>query len=209
MKRNLTVVIVALLVTWVVSARDERPTQQTLAHQDAKTPNMFPLAKGTQWHTDVNVNGMTLSVVQEVTESSKQGNTTKGTITTKVNGQDINEELSIDEKGIYRHSLSNFKLDKPLLAFKYPIQPQKWTETIDIQGMSVDVKMEMKAAEDVTVAAGSYKKVIPVEINMSIQGQEINATNYFAEGVGIIKQEMSLGGTKITSELKKYVAGDK
>ncbi|HQR41941.1 MAG TPA: hypothetical protein PLX97_04640, partial [Gemmatales bacterium] len=161
------------------------------------------------WHSDVNVNGMTISLVQEVTESSKQGNVTKGTVTTKVNGQDINEELSIDEKGIYRHSVSSFKLDKPMLSFKYPIQVQKWTETINLQGMTIDVKLDMKAAEDITVAAGSYKKVIPVEISMNVQGQDIIATNYYAEGVGIIKQEMTVAGNKITAELKKYVPGDK
>ncbi|MFO0814736.1 MAG: hypothetical protein U0796_16075 [Gemmatales bacterium] len=198
------VTVIALLMTWVVSARDEQ-----VVRQDAKIPNMFPLAKGTQWHSDVNVNGMTISLVQEVTESSKQGNVTKGTVTTKVNGQDINEELSIDEKGIYRHSVSSFKLDKPMLSFKYPIQVQKWTETINLQGMTIDVKLDMKAAEDITVAAGSYKKVIPVEISMNVQGQDIIATNYYAEGVGIIKQEMTVAGNKITAELKKYVPGDK
>lgn len=204
MKRNMLVTVIALLMTWVVSARDEQ-----VVRQDAKIPNMFPLAKGTQWHSDVNVNGMTISLVQEVTESSKQGNVTKGTVTTKVNGQDINEELSIDEKGIYRHSVSSFKLDKPMLSFKYPIQVQKWTETINLQGMTIDVKLDMKAAEDITVAAGSYKKVIPVEISMNVQGQDIIATNYYAEGVGIIKQEMTVAGNKITAELKKYVPGDK
>lgn len=204
MKRNMLVTVIALLMTWVVSARDEQ-----VVRQDAKIPNMFPLAKGTQWHSDVNVNGMTISLVQEVTESSKQGNVTKGTVTTKVNGQDINEELSIDEKGIYRHSVSSFKLDKPMLSFKYPIQVQKWTETINLQGMTIDVKLDMKAAEDITVAAGSYKKVIPVEISMNVQGQDITATNYYAEGVGIIKQEMTVAGNKITAELKKYVPGDK
>ena len=67
----------------------------------------------------------------------------------------------------------------------------------------------MKAAEDVTVAAGTYKKVIPVEIALTIQGQEILATNYYAENVGIIKQVADLAGTKITSELKKYTPGAK
>lgn len=207
MKRILSVCLLTLLGTCLVSARDERVTQPTTTVQDAKIPNMMPMAKGTQWHGEVNIGGMTIELVQEVTESSKQGNVTKGTITTKVNGQDVNEELSIDEKGIHRHNISGIKLDKPLLSFKFPIQPQKWSETLNIQGMEVTANMEMKAAEDVTVAAGSYKKVIPVVITMNIQGQDVVATNYYAEGVGIIKQNIDAGGQKITSELKKFVPG--
>lgn len=207
MKRMMTATVVALLMTWVVSARDERVAQPTTNVQDAKIPNMMPLTKGTQWHGEVNIGGMTIEVVQEVTESSKQGNVTKGTITTKVNGQEVNEELSIDEKGIHRHNISGIKLEKPFLSFKFPIQPQKWTETLNIQGMEVTAKMEMKAGEDVTVGAGSFKKVIPVEINMTINGQDVVATNYYAEGVGIIKQNVDAGGQKITSEIKKFVPG--
>lgn len=180
--------------------------QRTAVLQGEKKPNMFPLIKGSQWEFDVNVNGMALSVAQEMTQVTKKGDQTTATLTTKVNGMDIEEELSIDDKGIHRHSFNNMKLDKPMLSFKYPVQPQKWTESVKVQGMDLDVKMEMKAAEDVTVPAGKYK-AIPVVIEVSVQGQEITATNYYAEGVGIIKQDANLAGTKFTSELKKYTPG--
>jgi len=192
-----------------LSADDQRPTMNRTTVQGEKKPNMFPLIKGAQWEFDVNVNGMTLSVVQEMTEVTKKGDQTHATLTTKVNGQNIDEEISVDDKGIYRHSINNMKLDKPIFAFKYPVQPQKWTESIKIQGMDLDVKMEMKAAVDVTVPAGNYKKVTPVEIALSVQGQDVTATNYYAEGVGIIKQEANFAGTKFTSELKKYTPGVK
>lgn len=180
-----------------------------LAVQDEKKPDMFPLVKGAQWEFELNINGMTISVQQEMTDVTKKGDQTNATITTKASGQDITEEISVDGKGIYRHSFNNIKLDKPLLVFKYPSQPQKWTENINIQGMDIEVKLELKPAEDVTVPAGQYKKVIPVDIALTIQGQEIQATNYYAEGVGIIKQVAVLAGTKITSELKKYTPGTK
>jgi hypothetical protein len=192
-----------------LSADDQRPQMKTTSLQGEKKPNMFPMAKGAQWEFEVNVNGMKLAVVQEMTDVTKKGDQTNATITTKVNGQDITEEISVDEKGIYRHSFNNMKLDKPMLAFKYPAQPQKWNEAVKIQGMDLDVKLEMKAAEEVNVPAGNYKKVIPVEITLTIQGQEIIATNYYAEGAGIIKQEANFAGTKITSELKKYTPGEK
>lgn len=196
-----------LCFTFSVLADDQGRSGITAPPQGDKKPNMFPMVKGAQWEFEVNVNGMSLSVVQEMTEVNKKGDQTHATITTKVNGMDITEELSADDKGIYRHSFNNMKLDKPMLTLKYPVQAQKWTEAITIQGMELEVKMEMKAAEDVKVAAGDYKKVIPVQMQLTIQGQEINATNYYAEGVGIIKQEANLAGTKITSELKKFTPG--
>lgn len=201
----------ALLLSFVLvlPADDQTRCAGVTAVQDAKTPNMFPLVKGGLWEFEVNVNGMTISVQQEMTDVTKKGDTTHATLSTKANGQDITEEISVDEKGIYRHSFNNIKLDKPMLAFKFPVQPQKWSESINVQGMDLDVKLEMKAAEDVTVPAGTYKKVIPVEIALTIQGQEILATNYYAENVGIIKQVADLAGTKITSELKKHTPGAK
>lgn len=207
--KSLTTCAFLLCFVLVLPADDHTQSTRAAAVQEAKKPVMFPLVKGGQWEFEVNVNGMTISVSQEMTDVSKKGDTTHATLTTKASGQDITEEISVDEKGIYRHSFNNIKLDKPMLAFKFPIQPQKWSESINVQGMDLDVKMEMKAAEDVTVAAGTYKKVIPVEIALTIQGQEIQATNYYAEGVGIIKQVADLAGTKFTSELKKYTPGAK
>jgi hypothetical protein len=201
MKRTISLSVLLLLLAATVQAMNPP--------QDAKNPNMFPFAKGSQWHFEANANGTTFNIVQEVTEFSKNGETTKAKLSANINGQDMNEEMSSDAKGIYRHSFNNINLDKPLTIFKYPIQNQKWSETVSMAGMEFEAKMEMKSPVDLTVGAGSYKKVIPVEINMSVQGQEINATNYYAEDVGIVKQEMSIAGTKVTSELKKYVKGDK
>lgn len=201
----------ALLLCFAVCllADDKTQPKKVTSLQGDKKANMFPFAKGAQWEFEITVNGMTLSIVQEMTEVTKKGDETHGTITTKVNGQDITEEMSVSDKGIYRHSFNNTKLDKPMLSFKYPVQAQKWTESLKLMGMDIEANMEMKAAEDVTVPAGTYKKAIPVEITMSIQGQEIVATNYYAEGVGIIKQEVNAAGTKISSALKKYTPGAK
>lgn len=206
MKRLISCALV-LLAALTVFADDLRRPLTAAPVQEEKKPNMFPFAKGSQWEFDLTISGMTLSITQEMTDVSKKGDQTHATLTTKVNGQDITEEMSSDDKGIYRHSMNNMKLDKPILTFKYPVQPQKWTDTFKIQGMEVEAKMEMKAAEDVTVPAGTYKKVVPVVISMTVQGQEVVATNYYADGVGIIKQDADFAGTKISSQLKRYTAG--
>ncbi len=53
MKRILSACLLAMLGTCLVSARDERTSPTTPNVQDAKIPNMMPLAKGTQWHGEV------------------------------------------------------------------------------------------------------------------------------------------------------------
>jgi len=200
----------ALLLCFAIglSADDRNPATRS-SPQGEKRPDMFPMSKGAQWESEVNVAGNTLTITQKMTEVSKKGDTTNATLSTEVNGQNITEEVSVNDKGLFRHSFNNFKLEKPMQVLKYPLTPQKWTENISIQGMEIEVKLEMKAPEDVTVPAGTYKKTIPVDINMSIQGQEITATNYYAEGVGIVKQDASLAGTKVSMVLKKYTPGEK
>lgn len=170
---------------------------------------MFPMAKGNQWEFEVNASGQTLSITQEMTEVTKKGDKTEATVTSKVNGMDFTEEMSVDDKGIYRHAFNNIKLEKPMLVLKFPLAPQKWSETIKLAGMEIEVKLEMKAPEDVNVPAGNYKKAIPVEMILNIQGQEIVATNYYAEGAGIIKQDVNLAGNKVTSALKKFTPAGK
>lgn len=206
MKRFMTCALL-LCFAYGLSAGDQRQSNTTTSPQGDKRPNMFPMVKGGQWEFEVNVGGQSLSITQEMTEVTKKGDQTLATVTSKINGMDVTEEMSVDDKGIYRHAFNNIKLEKPMLVLKFPVVPQKWTDTIKLAGMEIDVKMEMKAAEDVTVPAGNYKKVTPVEMIMSVQGQEIVATNYYAEGVGIIKQDVNLPGNKVTTALKKFTPG--
>ncbi|HQR06444.1 MAG TPA: hypothetical protein PLN21_06455 [Gemmatales bacterium] len=205
MKRLMACVFL-LCIAFGLVADDKRQSTTRVTSQGDKRPNMFPLAKGNQWEFEVNANGQTLSIIQEMTEVTTKGDQTLATITSKVNGMDITEEMSIDDKGIYRHAFNNIKLEKPMLVLKYPLAPQKWSDTIKLAGMEIEVKLEMKTPEDVNVPAGTYKKTTPVEIIMSVQGQEIVATNYYAEGAGIVKQDVNLAGNKFTSALKKFTA---
>jgi hypothetical protein len=202
MRRTLFAAAVVVWAAAGVIAQDKK---------DVKAPNLYPLAKGTKWEYEVNANGQKLEASQEVTdvaEAKEKGKAAIATLSTTVGPQKLTEEMSADDKGVYRHSMQGQKLATPVTALKYPVKEgDKWDAKIALAGQEADATFETKKAEKVKVAAGEYTAT-PVEMNIKAMGQEIKATNWYADGVGIIKQEMALpGGITVTMELKKFTAG--
>lgn len=197
MFRLLTVPALVVLTTAALTAQDKKPL------------NLYPLAKGTTWEYELNAGGQKLEAKQEVTEVAKaeEGKRAVSTIASDVAGQKLTEEMSSDDKGVYRHAMNGQKLEAPISAIKYPAKAgTKWTENIKIMGQEVEANFEQKEAEKVKVPAGEYT-AYPVEMVIKTMGQTINATNWYADGVGIVKQEMNLGALSVTMELKKFTAG--
>ncbi|MCU0703657.1 MAG: hypothetical protein MUF18_06750 [Fimbriiglobus sp.] len=200
MTRTLFVLAVALLVTVSGFTQDKK--------DDKKAANLYPLTKGTKWEYTLKVGGQEIEGTQEVTEvaEAKKGERAVSTISTNIGPQKITEEMSADDKGVYRHAMQGQKLETPILAVKYPVKAgTKWTEKVKVMGQEADVEFETKDGEKVKVAAGEYTAT-PVEMVVKAGGQTVNVTTWYAEGVGMVKQEMSLGGQKITMELKKFTA---
>jgi phage pi2 protein 07 len=188
---------------------DKKEEKKDDKKDDKKGANLYPLAKGTKWEFTVQVMGNELEATQEVTEVSepKKGERAIATIATSVGGQNLTEEMSADDKAVYRHAMQGQKLDTPIVAIKYPVKAgTKWTEKLKMMGQDVEADFETKKEEKVKVAAGEYTAV-PVEMTIKVGGQTVTATNWYADGVGIVKQEMDLGAFKMTMELKKYTAG--
>jgi len=178
------------------------------AAQDDKKPDLYPLTEGNKWQYSVSVMGNKVDVVTEVTASATKKGKTTATVTAKTpDGNDISEELTADAKGVYRASISGVKTDKPLTIIKYPVKNgATWTEEIKINGMDAEVKTTVGDTEDVKVPAGKYKAT-PHEAVIKIGGQEVKATSWYADGVGIVKQKMTFGGIEATMELKKFTKG--
>jgi hypothetical protein len=176
--------------------------------QDAKKPNYYPLATGNKWEYQVEVGGQKIEATSEVTKSEVKGGKTFATSEVKFGGQTITEEVSNDEKGAYRQSFQGLKLDNPMTILKYPIKGgTTWTEKVKGGGMELEAKFTVKEPEKVTVAAGTYDKAVPVEMKLQVADQMITATSWYADGVGIVKQNVEVMGQTIALELKKFTAG--
>jgi len=176
--------------------------------QDAKRPNYYPLAKGSKWELQADFGGQKIDVTSEVTKAETKDGKTVGTTEVNFGGMTLTEETAVDDKGAYRHSFQGMKLDSPMTFLKYPVKTgDTWTEKTKAAGMEVEAKFTVKAPEKVTVPAGTYDKAVPVDMALSLGGQTINATIWYAEGVGSVKQKVEVMGQAITVELKKYTPG--
>ena len=82
-------------------------------------------------------------------------------------------------------------------------------EELNVGPALLDLTLAAGASQSfsVQVAAGTYDKAVPVDMTISIGGQTIAATVWYAEGVGAVKQKVEVMGQTITLELKKFTAG--
>ena len=195
MRTLLSGLVVVLVASW--------------AGAEDKKLDLFPLVQGTKWEYDVAVSGQTKDVIQEVTKitAGKKGERDMITLTTKVDQQSIVEEMSADEKAVYRHAFQGMKLESPLTILKYPYKAgMKWKETIKIAKEEAVANFEMLKVEEVKVAAGKYT-AYPVLMEMETMGQKVSSKNWYVDGIGIVKQEVEFPGVKVTMELKKFTKG--
>ena len=195
MRTLLSGLVVVLVASW--------------AGAEDKKLDLFPLVQGTKWEYDVAVSGQTKDVIQEVTKitAGKKGERDMITLTTKVDEQSIVEEMSADEKAVYRHAFQGMKLESPLTILKYPYKAgMKWKETIKIVKEEAVANFEMLKVEEVKVAAGKYT-AYPVLMEMETMGQKVSSKNWYVDGIGIVKQEVEFPGVKVTMELKKFTKG--
>ena len=173
--------------------------------------DLFPLSKGMKWEYEVSVAGQTKDVVQEVTKVTpgKKGERAIATLTTKIETQIITEDMSTDDKAIYRHAFNGVTLETPLTIVKYPFKAgSTWKETIKIGQEEALAKFDTSKSEEVKVAAGKYT-AYPVIMEMETMGHKVSSKIWYADGVGMVKQEVDFGGMKITMELKKFTKAKK
>lgn len=173
--------------------------------KEEKASNFFPLAKGTKWEY-VLKGAEEVPWVQEVTEVSepKKGERAVVTIAIKVNKTDMVAKHSADETAVYEHTRGSKELAAPLVMLKLPVKAgTKWTEKYKYNGDDVTSEYEVKEAEEVKTPAGTYTAYPVVQsIKTKLGGSTI--TNWYADGVGMVKQEIKAFGKPDVVELKSF-----
>lgn len=173
------------------------------AADDPKKPDYYPGTKGNKWVYRVEANGMKIDVTTEVTKSELNDGKRSFTVETKIGDESTSEELHSDDKGLYRASFNGIATDKPVTIMQYPPKPGKWTQKVKILGQDLTATTTAKDVAEVKVPAGTFK-AIPVEVVAEIAGQKITGTTWYANGVGIVKQDMNIAGTPVLMELLKF-----
>ena len=166
---------------------------------------IYPLAMGNKWEYKMEVRGKVIEMAQEVTKvlEVKKG---PPQITISTSGDNIvaAEVLSVDDKGVYRHSFNGIEIPKPYPMIKLPIKiGTKWKNEFTVAKIDVVANSEILEEETVKVEAGEFK-AFPVRAVMEVMGQTMTFKTWYAVGVGVVKQEADAAGTEIKMELVKF-----
>lgn len=166
-------------------------------------PNLYPLAEGNKWEFRVETGGRKIDATTEIIKSEVKAGKRLFTLESRIGPVTSREELSADGQGVYRHSFNGVTLDMPLMILQYPPRPGTWTGKTKADGMDLSFTMTMRAVAEVKVPAGTYKAV-PVDLVGNVAGQKLTGTTWYADGVGVVKQSVTLGATEIQMELTKF-----
>jgi hypothetical protein len=116
------------------------------------------------------------------------------------------EHVGVKEDGIYRLKAEGITLQPAVLFFKLPVAKQSWKVNSKSNEIVISGNFEMSEAE-VEVPAGKFK-TIKVAADLKIDGRSMRSVQYFAKGVGFVKQELFQGERKTVIELEKLELGE-
>jgi len=181
------------------------------AQEKLRQTSLYPLQVGNTWtYKIVTEKAGTSHFTLKVTKHEKIGNTECARIENLVDGKVRSvQHVSVTEDGIYNVAMHGITLDKPVCILRLP--PKKGdTWAINSRGLAESVTGKATTGEvsEVKVPARTYKTVITsTSIDLKANGLDIGFIYYFAEGAGIVKQEVTVAGEKSVWELEKFEAG--
>lgn len=189
--------VAALLCVGLVSS---------LSASDPPKPNYHPLAKGTKWEYRISCDSEELHATAEITESVIQNGKTHARVVSKfANGHVTGEDICGDHRGLFRTAYFGMKLADPLPILKYPVKAQQqWTDNFKLGPLEGTVLVVIKdVATAVEVPAGKFTALV-VESTFETNGEKQLTSIWYANEVGIVKQETSVGDKTLRMELKKF-----
>lgn len=203
-----------------------------LAAQDKfKETPYSPLKVGTTWHYRAGDSRFTVRVVRH----EKVGDALCALLETTREGTVVgSEHLAVVGDGVYRYDLTyplvqsgprsqaehrNEKktvqtlvsqaLKPPMLVLKLPPKAgDSWKVDSKSEGKTFRGSFQL-AEQEITVPAGTYKTFRVASQDLEVNSLKPTITTFFAEGVGMVKQVVSIGDAKVEIELEKFEAGSK
>ena len=189
--------------------KDKTPAKTVSAEPKLEDAVYYPLRVGSQWRYKVGDNKYTLKVAKY----EKVGDYNCARVEQMVDDKVVAfEHLALTKDGVVRVAYDDRRADPPLLFLKLPVKKDQ-TWTVD----SVIGKVEKNPGERVTatfkegevakvmVPAGTSENVITCSTqDLTVGGQKMSFTYFFAKNVGMIKQEIDVAGTKVIIDLERY-----
>jgi hypothetical protein len=162
--------------------------------------------KGTKWDYRLSWDERETVFTCEAKEVETKDKKTFGRVDALLSSsQRLGEDLYTDDTGVYRTGFLGAKLNQPLAVIKYPFKARDvWKDKInvgEIQGTVVITVKDVAAA--VQVPAGKFT-ALAVESVVEMNGEKVVASIWYANGVGIVKQETTSSSKTVIMELTKF-----
>lgn len=160
----------------------------------------YPLQVGTTWHYQ---DGKEKMVVR-VAAHEKVGAELCARLEATEKGVTKIEYVAVRADGIYRVKLKDKLLTPPLCFFKLPPKKEEtWKVDTDVGGLKIKGSFSV-AEEELTVPAGKFKTIRASCKDLVIGTRAMSLTYWFAEKVGIVKQQLKLADLDVELELEKF-----
>jgi len=175
----------------------------------AASPDYYPLNVNDKWTYDVKAGDKELVVSASVAKIEKIDDKELARIDSEINGKvATTEHLTSNDTGVYRARYNGVDFDPPVQILRYPIKEgETWDGETKAGSETFKYTVRVaKAKDEVEVPAGKFETV-KVEIKLVQNKQSVDSIYWFADGVGIVKQEASIQNTKLTLELQKFEKG--
>jgi len=162
----------------------------------------YPLQVGNTWNYKLGDMKFTMRVAKH----EKVGEALCARVEMSIDGKvQAYEHIAVTADGIYRHSFEGKKAEPPVRFLKLP--PKKgetWEVNSKVGGESLKGTFKAGEEDNVKVPAGTYKTVTSATDDLDANGTKISFKYYFAENVGMVKQDLDIAGQKAVIELEKY-----
>ncbi len=177
------------------------------------TTEYYPLKEGMTWTYKANDKTLTVSVAGfdkkgDPAVSCARLETRERRPAGETNNPLATEHVAVKADGVYRYAFEGTDAKPPLRFLLLPVDSPEKRWSFDSKVGSADVKGSFTLAKEknpVKVLATEYKDVVTVTSEgLEIEKQKVAITYYFAAKVGMIKQVVDVGGTKVTIELESF-----
>lgn len=121
-------------------------------------------------------------------------------------GKTLQEQVLVDNDGVYRVSGAGKTISPPLRILKAnPKKGESWA--CDSQSENATMKGEfviLDDAEVVQVPAGSFKTVVVRSRDFMVGSQFLQVATWYAPKIGMVKQHIQTGNHEVVLELEKH-----
>jgi len=185
-----------------------QPTGNPAAPPAAELPvaaDYYPLAVGNVWQFQMTTAGRTQPIEFRAAKLEIIDNVPMVRIDTVVAGNVVaSESLVANDKGLFRYRYNGIEIAPPIMLLRNPVRVgDSWSAETQIGGQKMNVSCRV-AEEKVTVKAGEFQ-TIKLSVETAAEGVQIKSDYWLSADTGIVKQLLTIGGTVVEIELKKFV----